>query len=370
MPMAEAFAGAYRGTKVLVTGHTGFKGSWLSLWLSELGAEVVGYSLDPPSQPSNFHALTLNRRLKHIKGDVRDRGYLQNVFDELGFEIVFHLAAQAITGYSYTVPQETFTTNVCGTVNVLDSIRLSESVKAAVIITSDKCYENNEWLWGYRENDRLGGDDPYSASKACAEIACHSFMKSFFMKNCLPRVCTARAGNVVGGGDWAIDRVVPDCVRAFVRGETLVVRNGKATRPWQHVLEPLSGYLWLGARLLHGDDRVADQSFNFGPTEDVCRTVEELVADFAMLWGDGKWCVHQSNCDANKECRLLKLCCDKALHCLGWHTALSFKETLKMTADWYKAFYVGHGDMYSFSTRQIHEYEATARARGLSWAST
>lgn len=360
------FSDIYKNKTVLVTGHTGFKGSWLSIWLLQLGANVAGYSLDMPSNPSNFEVLGIENKLRHFSGDVMDLDYMERVFDEVKPEIVFHLAAQAITRRSYDMPQKTFFTNLGGTINILECIRKFQSVKAAVIITSDKCYENVEWLWGYRENDRLGGDDPYSASKACAEIACHSYLKSFFLSGDTPRVATARAGNVIGGGDWAVDRIVPDCVRAFSTGKTLELRNPKATRPWQHVLEPLSGYLLLGAHLLQNDDKVAGESFNFGPSIDVNMSVENLIMDFTAIWGDGRWQV--SNCSAGKkEATLLKLNCEKALHYLNWQAILSFKETVKMTANWYKAFYGGERDMYHFTIMQIGEYVQLAKKKGLAW---
>lgn len=362
-----AFNNRYKNKTILLTGNTGFKGSWLSAWLTELGANVIGYSIDIPTEPSNFEVLGLEDKSKHIRGDVRDLKRLEEVFDDLRPEIVFHLAAQAITRRSYDMPEQTFHTNLGGTVNVLECIRRSRSIKAAVMITSDKCYQNVEWVWGYRENDRLGGDDPYSASKACAELACSSYIKSFFSKDGSPMVSTSRAGNVIGGGDWAPDRIVPDCVRAFSKGETLEIRSPNATRPWQHVLEPLSGYLCLGASLLEGNGRVAGESFNFGPLKDVNRTVEELIGEFARVWGGGKWYASERGDTGKKEATLLKLDCDKAMHELGWHAVLSFEETARMTTDWYKAFYNGEKDMYGFTKRQIERYTEAARQRGLVW---
>ncbi len=362
------FDGIYTGKRILVTGHTGFKGSWLSTWLLELGANVVGFSLNIPTNPSNFEVLDLENKLKHIKGDIRGFEHLKQVFNDCSPEIVFHLAAQAITRLSYDKPHETFFTNFGGTVNVLECIKSSKSVKAAIIITSDKCYQNVEWIWGYRENDRLGGDDPYSASKACAEITSHSYIKSFFSKDGSPKISTTRAGNVIGGGDWANDRIIPDCVKAFSKGVNLEIRSPKATRPWQHVLEPLSGYLWLGANLLQGNERVTGGSFNFGPSSDVNRPVEELIKEFSGSWGDGKWNVSAVSGKEKKESTLLKLNCDKALHYLKWHAILSFEETVKITANWYKTFYEGEEDMYRFTIKQIEDYTDLARKRGLIWA--
>lgn len=363
---SSVFGGIYKGKTVLVTGHTGFKGSWLSIWLTLLGAEVIGYSSYFPSEPCNFGVCNLQDHINHIEGDIRDIDKLSYVFLKHKPDIVFHLAGQAITRRSYDIPQETFFTNLMGTVNILECVRNSKSAKAAVIITSDKCYQNVEWVWGYRENDRLGGDDPYSSSKACAEIACHSYIKSFFSNADLPRIATARAGNVIGGGDWAADRIIPDCVRAFSKGEIVEIRNPNATRPWQHVLEPLSGYLWLGANLLQKNGKVAEESFNFGPSDDVNRTVEELITEFVEIWGDSKW--YTLNADSEKkEATLLKLNCDKALHYLKWHTILSFEETVKKTANWYKTFYDSKKEMYDFTMQQIEEYIDLARKRGLVW---
>ncbi|MFQ5714759.1 MAG: CDP-glucose 4,6-dehydratase [Candidatus Scalinduaceae bacterium] len=367
-PPNRPFKDIYHGKRVLVTGHTGFKGSWLSAWLLELGANVVGFSLNIPTNPSNFEVLDLENKLKHIKGDIRDFEHLKQVFTDFSPEMVFHLAAQPITRLSYDKPQETFNTNLFGTVNVLECIRISKTVKAAVIITSDKCYQNVEWIWGYRENDRLGGDDPYSASKACAEIACHSYIKSFFSSQNSPKVSTARAGNVIGGGDWAKDRIVPDCVRAFSKGEKAEIRSPNATRPWQHVLEPLSGYLWLGANLLQDNERVTGESFNFGPLSDTSTSVEGLIKEFIEMWGDGKWYESDKGNKDKKESNLLKLNCDKALQILKWHIVFSFEENLRFTTNWYKTFYNKEKDMYRFTTKQIEDYTDLARKRGLIWA--
>lgn len=366
--MIKPFCNIFKNKRVLITGHTGFKGSWLSVWLLALGAKVAGYSLYVPSEPSNFIALNLKNKLKHFMGDVRDLPILKKAFDGFLPDMVFHLAAQAITRRSYDIPQDTFSTNLIGTVNVLECIRTTKSVKAAVIITSDKCYQNVEWVWGYRENDRLGGDDPYSASKACAEIACHSYIQSFFSKEDSPKVSIARAGNVIGGGDWAPERIIPDFVRAFSKGENLEIRSPNATRPWQHVLEPLSGYLWLGSNLLQNNEKVVGEPFNFGPASSVSKSVEELIKDFAKIWGNGKWYISNTSINKKKESTLLKLNCDKALHYLNWNAVLSFEETVRMTANWYKTFYMGNKDMYGFTVKQIKEYTSLAQKRGLIWA--
>lgn len=362
------FRDIYRDKTVLITGHTGFKGSWLTAWLLTMGAKVVGYSLDPPSTPSNFEVLSLEKKITHVKGDVRDLSHLSRVFEETRPDAVFHLAAQAITRRSYDLSQETFHTNLLGTVNILECAKSSRGLKAAVMITSDKCYQNVEWVWGYRENDRLGGDDPYSASKACAEIAAHAYIKSFFSKDSAPGVATARAGNVIGGGDWAADRIVPDCVRAFAKDDTVETRSPKATRPWQHVLEPLSGYLWIGANLLEKNSQVRGESFNFGPLSDVSRSVQELIVELTKNWEGSKWAVAPDADPNKKESMLLQLSFEKASHVLGWRAVLPFAETVKMTADWYKAYYGGEKDMYGYTTGQIEEYMAAARSCGLAWA--
>lgn len=363
----KIFNGTYKGRRVFVTGHTGFKGSWLTLWLLQLKARVAGFSAYLPSEPCNFDVLGLKDEITNYTGDIREFHVLKEAFGQFQPEVVFHLAAQPIIRRSYDDPKLTFDTNLGGTVNVLECIRRTGSVKVAVIITSDKCYKNVEWVWGYRENDMLGGNDPYSASKASAELACQSYISSFFSQENSPRICTARAGNVIGGGDWADDRIVPDCIRAFSEGKNLKLRNPKATRPWQHVLEPLSGYLWLGANLLQGNGLIIGQSFNFGHLSDVNRTVEELISEFVKIWGKGQWYVSKEGNKEKKESTFLKLNCDKALQYLNWHTILSFDETVKMTGDWYKAFYSGEKDMYNFTVDQIEEYTNLAQKRGLIW---
>lgn len=363
--MREAFQGHYRGKKVIVTGHTGFKGSWLALWLHALGADVVGYSAYLPSDPCNFLVCELEKVITHTEGDVRDFEHLGKVFLEHQPEMVFHLAAQPIVRKAYDQPQLTFETNVTGTINVLEAVRACRSVRVAVIITSDKCYHNVEWVWGYRENDRLGGDDPYSASKACAEIASQAYIRSYFSNPESPRIATTRAGNVIGGGDWAEARIVPDCVRAWAKGETALVRSPSATRPWQHVLEPLSGYLWLGAHLGQSE-RLHGEAFNFGPDQKVNQSVAELISLFLSYWGDDKWEIME-NQSTKKESTLLKLSCDKALHLLGWHPVLSFEESIRLTAEWYREFYADGKNMRDFSLRQIGYYVDQAIKQNLSW---
>ena len=362
------FGGIYAGKRVLVTGHTGFKGSWLSHWLLQLGAQVTGFSLYEPSRPSNFEVLGLRSRLDHREGDLRNSAALQAVFEEVKPEIVFHLAAQAIVHASYDDPKTTLDTNFGGTVNVLEAIRRSGSVQAAVLITSDKCYENAEWEFGYRETDQLGGKDPYSVSKACAELAIRAYIHSYFSSPASARIASTRAGNVIGGGDWARDRIVPDCARAWEKGEPLVIRNPKATRPWQHVLEPLGAYLWLMSRLLKTPQQVMGEAFNFGPNGDATYAVDELISELERTWkGHGVRC-NGGPSDLKAEAGLLKLNCDKALQRLQWKATLSFEEGVRMTGEWYREYYDQHAAMREVADRQIERYVALARERGRVWA--
>ena len=362
------FNNFYRGKRVLVTGHTGFKGSWLTLWLLQLGADVAGISAYLPSKPCNFEVLDLETHVEHHVGDIRDLERVMKVFDDFQPQVVFHLAAQAIVRCSYDDPKLTFDTNIGGTVNVLECIREHDCVDVAIIITSDKCYRNSEWVWGYRENDPLGGDDPYSASKGCAEIVINSYCESFFKGEKRPRIASARAGNVVGGGDWAEDRIVPDCVRAWSEGGEVVVRNPQATRPWQHVLEPLSGYLWLGV-LLEQNEVTTGEAFNFGPKNEVIQPVESLVRTFRESWSKARWKTGGEDY-GRKESRFLKLCCDKALSLLDWEAILSFDETIELTASWYQHFYENREDILEFSIGQISQYCSLADMRGIKWIKT
>ena len=362
----KAFSAVYSGKKVLVTGHTGFKGSWLSFWLNLLGANVAGYSLYVPSEPSNFEALGLKDRLLDTRADIRDVDKMLEVFNEFKPDVVFHLAAQPIVKISYNDPKTTFDTNLGGTVNILECVKKTDSVKAAVIITSDKCYENVSWDYGYREIDRLGGKDPYSASKACAEIASSAYMRSFFGDDQNKQVATARAGNVIGGGDWAEDRIIPDCVKAWSKGRKAVLHNPKSTRPWQHVLEPISGYLWLGAKLLDKDHSFNGESFNFGPMAESTYTVESLVNKLANAWaGVGQEISAEVN--PKEESRLLKLCCDKALSMLGWMQVFDIDETVHKTVEWYKEYYKKN-NMVNITEGQIKAYCKKANQKGMTWA--
>lgn len=362
------FSDAYSGQRVLVTGHTGFKGSWLVLWLLNLNAKVAGYSLYLPSNPSNFEILGLKDKIIHYDGDIRDLKKLNKAFDEFQPQIVFHLAAQPIVSVSIDDPKGTFDTNVGGTVNVLECMRQHSSVEAAVIITSDKCYQNFEWEWGYRENDRLGGNDPYSASKACAEIVSNAYLDSYFYKKESPRVATTRAGNVIGGGDWAKDRIIPDCIRSLSNDSEITIRNPSATRPWQHVLEPVCGYLWLGALLLDNQEAVIGEAFNFGPGNNDIKTVSQIVELLIKYWGNGReYCFHsEENVNYQKESTLLKLSCEKALSRLGWHTILPIEDAVKLSAEWYHKFYNNHS-MYQFSCDQIRYFCQKAIERNMPW---
>ncbi len=364
------FDNIYQGRRVFITGHTGFKGSWLTAWLLSLGAKVAGFALPPPSEPSNFAVLDLAGRMSHREGDVRELSAVQKAVADFQPEIIFHLAAQALVRKSYSQPLETFDTNIRGTMHVLEAARATPSVKAVVSITSDKCYRNDEWVWGYRESDHLGGEDPYSASKACAEIVAHSYFKSFFADG--PAAATVRAGNVIGGGDWAEDRIVPDCARAWSAGQAVNIRSPWATRPWQHVLEPLSGYLWLGARLFSGKEQpglpLNKEAFNFGPAADVNNTVAEVVDALAAYWPGFTSAMDREGCAGRKECTLLKLSCDKALAHLGWKATLTFPQTIAYTAQWYKAYYGGKADMFDLTMEQIESYAGQAKNGGNTWA--
>jgi CDP-glucose 4,6-dehydratase len=363
------FGNTYRGKRVLITGHTGFKGSWLSEWLLYLGAEVVGYAL--PLQPHEklFRQLNLSRRIAaDEQGDIRDFVRIREVINSFRPEFVFHLAAQPLVRASYIQPVETFSTNVMGTVNVLEAVRSAGNSCTIIAVTTDKCYENREWLHAYREEDAIGGHDPYSASKGCAELAISAYRRSFFSDNPVVRLASARAGNVIGGGDWASDRIVPDCIRTLSNGGVIPVRNKQATRPWQHVLEPLSGYLWLGA-LLHSAislDRIKllSSAFNFGPALASNRTVAELVAELLKYW-PGAW-RDQSDPNAPYEASRLNLSINKAYHILPWAPTWGFARTVQETVDWYLS--VHGGDSVAAKTiRQIQIYSSDAGSVGHSW---
>ena len=360
---------SYRGKRVLVTGHTGFKGSWFTTWLLKMGADVVGVAKDVPTQPAMFDELTLSKKIKHIQADVRDLNAVRKIISDESFDFVFHLAAQAIVSTSYADPVETMTTNVVGTMNILEALRTIERPCVAVMITSDKCYDNVEWTWGYRENDALGGKDVYSGSKGAAELVIKSYLNSFFQKNHPVRVAVGRAGNVIGGGDWAQDRIVADCMRAWSEGRSVEIRSPQATRPWQHVLEPLSGYLTLG-RALAQRSELHGEAFNFGPRAEQSRTVVELLGDLGQHWGFSnsdqacKITDHIPFCEAG----LLKLNCDKALFNLKWEPNLHYAETIHLVGDWYSAFYKKKLDMYAMTLEQISFYERMGAERNRVWS--
>lgn len=372
--VSAAFADAFRGKSVWLSGHTGFKGAWLATWLLELGARVHGYALKPATTPSLFEQLGLADALQHEIGDIRDAGAVERSIRAAAPEFVFHLAAQPLVRLSYEEPVETYQTNVMGTVHVLEALRKIQRPCAVVIVTTDKCYENREWLHAYREEDPLGGHDPYSSSKAAAEIAVAAYRRSFFDPPTNPKVkiATARAGNVIGGGDWASDRIVPDTIRALQQNQSVAVRNKGSTRPWQHVLEPLSGYLALAAALTatHSDHQLCS-AFNFGPALDSNRTVEELV-DEILKHLPGQW-IDRSDPAALHEAKLLNLATDKAAHLLGWSPVWRFEECIDQTVIWYRHAFAaspreGAADLLPITRNQIEQYRQAAGARGLSWA--
>ena len=330
---------SFAGKRVFVTGHTGFKGSWLAFILAEVGAEVMGYALPPADAASHFELLQLSQRITHLEADIRDAGALTSAIQAFEPEFVFHLAAQALVNASYSDPVTTFSTNVMGSVNLLEAVRKTGAVRSLVYITSDKCYENAEWVWGYRENDRLGGHDPYSASKASAEIAFSAYASSFLSKRPELGAATTRAGNVIGGGDWAADRIVPDCVRASASGGAIQLRRPDATRPWQHVLEPLSGYLLLAARLRQAPLKYAG-AWNFGPPSSEVRTVREVAETVMKHLGSDRVEVLGAPPELH-EANLLQLNCDKAHQYLGWYPRWNVDTALSMTAQWYGATRAG-----------------------------
>ena len=348
----------WNGKRVLLTGHTGFKGSWLSLWLQSMGAQVVGYALAPPTNPSLFDVAEVGKGMTSIIGDIRDLAKLQAVFAEYSPEIVIHMAAQPLVRYSYQNPVETYSTNVMGTVHVLEAVRNTPGVKAAVNISTDKCYENREWAWGYRENEPMGGYDPYSNSKGCAELVSSAYRSSFFNANSHAQhgvaLATVRAGNVIGGGDWAQDRLIPDILAAFEQGKVVDIRNPHAIRPWQHVLEPLRGYLTLAERLFEHGPNFAE-GWNFGPNDEDAKPVGWIVEQMAAMWGGGaQWKIN--NGEHPHEANCLKLDISKARSRLDWHPALRLNDGLKLIIDWSKQRQAG-ADMRELTLYQIHSYQ-------------
>jgi CDP-glucose 4,6-dehydratase len=390
------FQSAFVGKRILITGHTGFKGGWLTTWLVKQGAILAGYSDRIPSQPSMFEILNLESRIEHHIGDVRDLAHFSAVLNGFRPDFVFHLAAQPIVSISYQDPMMTLSTNVMGTATVLEALRQYMQPCVAVIVTSDKCYENIEWEWGYKETDHLGGKDIYSGSKAAAEVVFHAYFHSFFKQaNSKVKLVTVRAGNVIGGGDWAADRLVVDCMKSWAEGKVVEIRSPSATRPWQHVLEPLSGYLCLAARLaqelkpasdvasgiipqlapgggpLVGNGRSLNgHAFNFGPMSEQNRTVLDVLRDLSTYWHftDSEQAYRVTGNIPFYEAGMLKLNCDKALLDLKWHGNLSYHECVKLVSLWYYSFYHEKADMYALTMQQIGEYEQLARERNLKWA--
>lgn len=368
--MNTSFLNAYAGRRVLVTGHTGFKGSWLSLWLRTLGAQVIGFSLPPATPPSLHEVVREGGFAQEVFADIRDAQAVTEAVRTAQPDFVFHLAAQPLVRLSYTQPTETFEVNVMGTVRLLEAVRAARLGCPVLIVTSDKCYENRGWEWGYRETDPLGGHDVYSTSKAATELVAQSWRRSFFQTDSrLGPLATVRAGNVIGGGDYAADRIVPDSVRALLAGQPIAVRNPQATRPWQHVLDCLSGYLWLGAKLAGPTPaaRLAD-AFNFGPDARANQPVAALVREFLQHW-PGEW-RDESRAGAPHEANFLHLSTDRAAQWLGWFPTWDFETAVRETARWYHARHVTHADMTAFSREQIASFTAAATARRLAWART
>ncbi|MFH1840209.1 MAG: CDP-glucose 4,6-dehydratase [Nanoarchaeota archaeon] len=342
----------WKDKKVLITGHTGFKGTWLTIWLKKLGAEVIGFSLEEYPNDQLFNETNISSKMIDIRGNVQDLDKLKQVFTEQKPEIIFHLAAQPLVRKSYDEPLDTIKTNVLGTTNVLECIRGSDSIKVAVIITSDKCYENKEWVWGYRESDEMGGHDPYSCSKGCIEILVKSYRDSFFKKQS-KYVASARAGNVIGGGDWSEDRLIPDCIRALRNKQTIEIRYPNSTRPWQHVLEPLSGYLKLAEKMWI--EEKYDEGWNFGPRIDSIKPVGELVNALIGEWGEGSWADMSKNDEKKHEASSLSLDISKSYLLLNWKPKLDFTTTISFVVGWYKNY--NDSNAYELCYKQIEEYE-------------
>jgi CDP-glucose 4,6-dehydratase len=363
------FNNVFKGKKVIVTGHTGFKGSWLCLWLNKLGADVIGISDEIPTQPSLFESLNLAKHMKDLRLDIRDYDSVLKVFTFEKPDFVFHLAAQPIVSLSYSDPLKTFSTNIMGTANVLEALRSLSNDCISVIVTSDKCYDNVEWEWGYKETDHLGGKDIYSGSKGGAELVFKSYYHSFFKKLSNHRIATARAGNVIGGGDWAQDRIVPDCMRAWSLKKCVEIRSPEATRPWQHVLEPISGYLNLAEQLMVNGS-INGESFNFGPKSEYSHTVVKLLKDLSKQWHfEKEEDAYQLTDDIKfHEAGLLKLNCDKSLFHLKWLPTLDYNQLIDFTGSWYYEFYHRKVDFYNFTLDQIALYESIAQSKLIKWA--
>ena len=342
--------------KVFLTGHTGFKGGWLSMWLKSLGAKLTGYALNAPTEPSLFNECSISESMHSIYGNIQNLESLHAAMEMVSPEIVFHMAAQSLVRHSYNDPVGTYATNVMGTVHVLETVRHVKSVRAVVIVTSDKCYENREWCWGYREKDQMGGSDPYSNSKGCAELVTSAYRSSFFSSKSDCLVGSVRAGNVIGGGDWAIDRLIPDAIRAFASGNSLLIRNPNAIRPWQHVLEPLRGYMLLAEGLYEGNDVLAD-GWNFGPVEKDARPVSWIIDRLAEFWNDGaKW--EKDPNEQPHEAFWLALDNSKARSYLNWKPVLDLEHALEWVVEWYKVWQAG-GNLQSITMEQIKKYQNT-----------
>lgn len=362
--MRDLFQGAYYGKRVFITGHTGFKGSWLSLWLNKMGAIVKGYSLPPQPGPNHWDLLKLD--IESVYGDIRDAETLENEISKFQPDIIFHLAAQAIVRYSYICPVETYETNIIGTLKLFEACRKVDSVRAIVNVTSDKCYDNKEWIYGYRENDPMGGHDPYSSSKGCAEILTSSYRNSFWDTDKFDAehhvlLASCRAGNVIAGGDWAQDRLIPDIVRAVANNENLVIRNPYATRPWQHVLDPLSGYLLVGQNLLD-QKKLFAKAWNFGPSDESCLYVKDVIIKMQESWPELN--VIYDNSTKPHEARLLKLDCSQAHVELLWKPVWGYNSIFRKTAEWYKEY---SRNNRIISSDQIDEYVSEARDNELVW---
>ena len=363
------FNNIYKGKKVLITGNTGFKGSWLTIWLLKIGADVYGISKDIPTEPSMFKELELENKITHYTGDVKDLNLVLKIINGVKPDFIFHLAAQALVSISYSSPIKTLTTNIIGTMNILEALKQSNHHCIGIFITSDKCYDNVEWEWGYKETDALGGKDIYSGSKAAAELVFKSYFHSFFNKDeSNVKIATTRAGNVIGGGDWAKDRIIPDCMRAWSNNKVVEIRSPNSTRPWQHVLEPLSGYLVLGQQMYHKNN-MNGESFNFGPNSEYSHTVEDILKGMCEYWNlkDTSKAYQITDNVKFHEAGLLKLNCDKALFYLRWLPTLSYEEIIKFTGTWYYNFYSDQNNMFDYTIMQIEDYENIALKKGLEW---
>jgi CDP-glucose 4,6-dehydratase len=368
-----SFNNLFQDKKVIVTGHTGFKGAWLTAWLLRLGAKVTGISKDIPTDPALFEECGMDKKITHHIANICDLATMKRIFSETAPDFVFHLAAQPIVSVSYADPIDTLQTNMMGTANILEAMRVFTHPCVAVMITSDKCYDNVEWIWGYREHDAVGGKDPYSASKGGAELVIKTYFHSFFNKpESTVKLASVRAGNVIGGGDWALNRIVPDCIRAWSRNETVKIRSPHATRPWQHVLEPLSGYLRTAQALHATPAHIHGEAFNFGPNADQNHTVLELLEAISGHWsfnGDYDKFAIENNTSFH-EAGLLKLNCDKALAMLQWKPVLNFEETARFTGAWYSQYYQhgGAAGIDAFTVAQIEEFEQKAIQKNIAWA--